>query len=221
MDWQALGREAVRLSRRYQVEVVEHFNLCPWAQRARQSGDVTEFVLFSDVPDHRATLEALGEIDRTGCSIGLILLPCLQIDSLGFGHFVSELSETARSEPGSPSTRFALAAFHPEAEADLGHPDRLVPFLRRTPDPTIQVVRQSALDAVREGFSDGTHFVDIHALGSLNLTAEDTLPLRDRIARANHRTVRRVGLESLQARVDSILRDRATTYAALGIGQRS
>ena len=55
---------------------------------------------------------------------------------------------------------FAMAAFHPDAAADLDDPERLIPFLRRTPDPTIQLVRQEALERVRGRHPQGTAFVD-------------------------------------------------------------
>lgn len=219
MDTAALARAAVRLSRRYQEEIVEAFNLCPWAQRARIQGEVTERVVLCEEPEMEAVAEAVGEIDTGGYSIGLILLPCLRLDRTDFGRFVSRMADGARSDPRAPSAHFAFAAFHPDAAPDLTDPDRLIPFLRRTPDPTIQIVRQSALDAVREGFSDGTQFVDINALSTLHLSADETLPLRDRIARSNHRTVRRVGVEAVEEQLANILRDRDKTYAALGLGR--
>src|SRR5262249_32562635 len=40
----ALSEEAVRVYRRYQIEIVEALNLCPWAERARLEGRVREVV---------------------------------------------------------------------------------------------------------------------------------------------------------------------------------
>jgi hypothetical protein len=91
-----------------------------------------------------------------------------------------------------------------------------VPFIRRTPDPTIQLVRVSSLERVREGFSDGTQFVDLRALATLGASPETTLPLRDRIARANLKTVERLGPEEVERRLLSIREDRNRTYAELG-----
>jgi len=124
--------------------------------------------------------------------------------------------ETARSRSGffcfRGSAPFALAAFHPDARADLSDPERAIPFLRRTPDPTIQLVRYEALESVREGFNEGTQFIDVKALMTLDWTREDTLPLRERIARANLRTVAKLGVEDIEQRYADIFRDRDATY---------
>ena len=49
------------------------------------------------------------------------------------------------------------------------------------------------------------------------LTAEDTLSLRERIARANKRTIARLGVDALEQRFASIREDRAAAYASLGL----
>jgi len=105
-----------------------------------------------------------------------------------------------------------MAAFHPEAQADLSDPERSIPFLRRTPDPTIQLVRYEALESVREGFNEGTQFVDAKALMTMDLTRDDTLPLRERIARTNHRTLNRLGIDAVEARFQAIFADRDAAY---------
>ncbi len=105
-----------------------------------------------------------------------------------------------------------FAAFHPDAAPDTTHAERLIPFLRRTPDPSIQLVRASALERVRAGSPEGTQFVDAAAL---DLRAVYPLPLRERIARANLATAQRIGIGELTRRLDEILRDRQETYAAL------
>src|SRR5690606_32097675 len=94
---------------------------------------------------------------------------------------------------------------------------RLVPFIRKTPDPTIQLVRLESLERVREGRFEGTQFVDIRDLAVRGLTAADTLPLRERIARSNWRTLDRVGVHVFQERFTAIRVDRAAAYAALGV----
>ncbi|MBM4362304.1 MAG: hypothetical protein FJ104_06460, partial [Deltaproteobacteria bacterium] len=97
---------------------------------------------------------------------------------------------------------------------DAATPERLVPFLRRTPDPTIQLVRCEALERVRRGSPEGTSFVDLSDLGSL-ADLRPGRPLRERVSGANFRTVKTVGLEEVAARLGAIHADRATTYARL------
>jgi hypothetical protein len=216
VDETTLRREAIRLYRRYQTEIVEALNLCPWAERARIEGRVRETVLFCTTLGEESTLEALEGIDALArdpsVEIGLLLFPRLTAAFGEFERFVSTLvtKDAARRELGTAP--FALAAFHPAARADLSDPERSIPFLRRTPDPTIQLVRCEALDRVREGFHEGTQFVDVKALMTLDWTRDDTLPLRERIARGNHRTLTRLGLPAVEERFLAIFEDRATAY---------
>ncbi len=210
-----LSREAIRIYRRYEVEIVEALKLCPWAERARLDGHVTERVVLTSELDAAEPLRLAAEVstDRS-CEIALILFPNVTVTRAEFERFVANLVtlDTGRYETGMAP--FAMAAFHPEATPDLVHAERLVPFLRRTPDPTIQLVRVSALDRVREGFQDGTAFVDPSQMGQFDFTREETLSLRERIARTNLKTIQRVGVAEIDRRLASIRADRAASYAA-------
>ena len=44
----ALRSEALRVYRRYMLEVVEGFTLCPWAAAARRDGHVVECVILAE-----------------------------------------------------------------------------------------------------------------------------------------------------------------------------
>ncbi|HVW26096.1 MAG TPA: DUF1415 family protein [Polyangiaceae bacterium] len=213
MDDAALRREAVRLYRRYQTEIVEALRLCPWAERTRLEGHVREDVILSTGLEPAPVLAAIDALSRDDAvQIGLLLFPRLRVGREAFERFVSEIvtKDAERRELGTAP--FALAAFHPDARADLGDPERAIPFLRRTPDPTIQLVRYEALESVRKGFNEGTQFVDVKVLMTLDWTREDTLPLRERIARANLRTVTRLGMDAVEALYADIFRDRDATY---------
>jgi|HubBroStandDraft_2_1064218.scaffolds.fasta_scaffold35066_2 hypothetical protein len=207
-------REAVRLYRRYQMEIVEECGLCPWAPRARLDGKVRERVLLqtsdADVSVAVSAIqELLGDHDA---EIALLIFPRIGSDRAAFERFVARVQEAdARAHPlgGIP---FVFAAFHPQAEPDLSHAERLVPFLRRTPDPTIQLLRAAAVDRVRAGTPQGTQFVDIRQLEADSVSQ---LPLRERIARTNHTTVTRMGLDRMKALLDAIVRDREETYRRL------
>jgi hypothetical protein len=91
----------------------------------------------------------------------------------------------------------------------------LIPFLRRTPDPTIQVVRQTALDRVRGTSQEGTSFFDLSSLAVLPLPQKEPLSLRQRIGQANLETTLKVGPETLEALLSDIRRDRDESYAKL------
>ena len=216
-DDNALRNEALRVYRRYMLEVVEGFTLCPWAAAARRDGHVVEHVILAEnqgSPQQSLTL-LKGLEAQLQTDIALFIYPDLELDRLGFEGFVRTLREqdAARWEVGE--IPFAMAAFHPDARADLKEPERLIPFLRRTPDPTIQVVRRAALDRVRGNSQEGTSFFDLADLGTLPLPQKEPLSLRQRIAQANLDTTLEVGVETLETLFQDIRRDRDESYARL------
>src|SRR5262245_8122359 len=129
-----LRDEALRVYARYATELVERFDLCPWARRARLDGRTRELVILGRNPQQfavsLATIEALNDEPHT--EVALLIYPELELDRLAFEGFVRELRarDAARYEFGN--SPFAMAAFHPDARADLDDPERLIPFLRRT-----------------------------------------------------------------------------------------
>jgi hypothetical protein len=214
---QAWVREATRLHERYVVELVEHFGLCPWATRARlgkrlrvevslQSGDT------SVAPSVAALDRWAGD---EGMEVGFLLFPRLDLDRVEFDRFTSEVraEDAKRHELGTAP--FAMVAFHPAASPSLEDAERIIPFLRRTPDPCIQVIRIAVLDRVRGSVPEGTQFVDVSLLDAA-LTGPVEVSVRDRVGRANLETARRVGVDELRRCMDAIRRDRDDTYAKLG-----
>jgi hypothetical protein len=210
-----LEREAVRVYRRYSAEVVEALGICPWAAKARREGKVRERVMLEPVTDLRGTVRAVRELGAdAGVEIGLLLFPRLSIERTGFERFVASVRESYGE--GMADVEMALAPFHPDAEPDLDEPERLVPFLRRTPDPTIQLVRRSVLASVRRAHGHGTGFLDPRHLDVTGVLAADPkIPLHERVARQNLDTVRELGVARLQAILDDIRQDRDRSYASL------
>jgi hypothetical protein len=209
-----LERATLEAYERYAVEVVERFGFCPWARPSRESGEVVLHVVFSSkLDDFDESLGALSALcERADApDIALFIYPLLDVDRLGFEDYVRRLRlrSEARAEPGSPPLdAYAMAAFHPQATADLGHPDRLVPFVRRSPDPTLQLVRKSALSSIK-GLASGTAFLDVSTLSVEAFRALSTPvspPLRERIAEQNLKTVKELG----PAAIDQVLTDIAT-----------
>ena len=224
-----LRREALRVYERYAVEVVEAFQLCPWARRARLDGHVRTHVLVEATPAVETVLDQMDEIFRDQrIEVGLILLPRVRWERQPFRRFVEEVRaghaarHLAARVSGPPP--LAMAAFHPHAQPDLGSAARLVTFLRRTPDPTIQIVRQSSLAAVRGPVTSGAVYapramldlVARGALGDLDAFIAEPLPMADRVAESNLATVQRQGVERIEAILDDIRADRDRAYAALG-----
>jgi len=219
----ALCDEALRVYRRYALEVVEGFTLCPWAAAARRDGHVHEAVILGENQgDPQQSLALLERLEtELETDIALFIYPDLELDRMGFESFVRTVRErdAARHEVGT--IPFAMAAFHPDAQPDASEPERLIPFLRRTPDPTIQVVRCTALDRVRGNSQEGTSFFDLSKLeaGTLPLLQKEPISLRQRIAQANLDTTLEVGVDTLEALLKDIRRDRDESYARIRGGR--
>lgn len=203
--------------RRYATEVVERYNLCPWAEHARRDGRVTERVLLQHDPsDLTPTLRAIDELcalERT--EIALLLYPRMATDRGAFERFLAQVRQAEADRQPLGAIPFAMAAFHPDASADTSDAERLIPFLRRTPDPTLQLVRQSVLERVREQHPQGTAFVDVDRLDPSMFSAEPVEDLQARIARHNLETVRERGVSEIEAILRDIRADRDRTYAQL------
>ncbi|HEY0468072.1 MAG TPA: DUF1415 family protein [Polyangiaceae bacterium] len=216
----ALRDEALRVYRRYMLEVVEGFTLCPWAAAARRDGHVVEAVILAEnQADPQQSLTLLETLQgNLETDIALFIYPDLELDRLSFESFVRTVRErdAARHEVGT--IPFAMAAFHPDARPDLKEPERLIPFLRRTPDPTIQVVRRTALERVRGNSQEGTSFFDLSNLGTVPLPEKEPFSLRQRIAQANLDTALEVGVDTLEALFQDIRRDRDESYARIRRG---
>jgi hypothetical protein len=214
---QALEREALRVYRRYVVELVEAFDLCPWAAPARRDGHVAEQVILAEnTSDPQKSLTQIAALDKQPhIEVALFIYPDLELDRLSFERFARGLREqdAARYAPGE--IPFAMAAFHPDAPVELDDPERLIPYLRRTPDPTIQLVRLSALARVRSKHPEGTSFIDVEALVSSVAFAPNKPSLRQKIAQNNLETLLKVGPATLDAVLADIRRDRDESYAGL------
>lgn len=202
--------------RRYAVEVVEALGFCPYAERSRVEGRTRELVLTSPIPSDdevRAAIESIA--DDPAIEIGLVLFPRVTIGRSKHERWVEHLRKAHASFRGGAAV-LALEGFHPDAEADTSSPERLTPFVRRTPDPTVQLTRLSALERVRRGTPQGTAFFDPSAmdLATLLETAE-ARPLHERIAERNLETVKRLRPETVARVVEDILADRDAAYAAI------
>ncbi|MGC4086474.1 MAG: DUF1415 family protein [Polyangiaceae bacterium] len=212
-------REVLRIYERYAREVVERFDFCPWAARARRTAEARPIVIFQDnLSDFSASLAAIDTlVSEPRVSVGLLIYPLVTGGRLDFEHFVRRLrqADSERHQPGQ--VPFAMAAFHPHAAPDLSDPDRLVPFVRRSPDPTIQLVRREALESVRGDVTSGTALVEVWMLSPEGLAAPEKEGVRERIAQNNLETVVEHGCAALEAIFADIAADRRESYARLGM----
>lgn len=219
-----LEHESKRLCMRYVNEIVLPYNLCPWAAPALRNQTVELFVIQEELAPGETwdaalqkSLELLRRAaERPEQELILLLFPRCTLDRLSFDAYLRELRERLRpSTPPTASSSFALAAFHPDAPRDTGSPERLIPFLRRSPDPLIQAVQSSILERLETTRPSGTGFVSPSDVLALLSRAPDPEPLRLRIAKTNLATLERVGFERVEAELEAIHEDRARTYARL------
>ena len=217
MGLEARRREALRINQRYLTEVVEALGFCPWADTVRDGDGLCRRVLFGTSIDD-ALEEATGELIETisadlEIAIGLLIFPELEIENAAFRRFVSRMEQRHAQQHARDSIPLAMASFHPQADADTSSPARLVPFVRRSPDPTIQLVRRDAMDNVRQTQNEGSVFVDnIEAF--LPLLGKRPKPsVSDGIAKANLRTVNRLGVQHVEKIIADIKTDRDRAYA--------
>ena len=193
--------EVRRIFERYLVEVVERHDLCPWARGARERGEIGFAVLWG-APDDAAWLGAaettLGE---PHVRVAMIVAPDLAIGR-------TEL-RALRDRIAARIPTAGVAEFHPEAPLDLASPARLVPFLRRAPDPLLQLVPLALLDAVRGAPPIAARGDQAAMLGGHGREPREAPS--DQIAAANHATVGRVHAE-IAATLADIAADRAASY---------
>jgi hypothetical protein len=218
-----IQRETLRVNRRYLVEVVERFALCPWALSSRRNGQVEECVFQQESSDDFApSLERVTHLaTREVIEVALFIYPRLGLARLEFEHFARRLRALDHDRHEVGKVPFAMAAFHPDAPPRLDDPDRLIPFLRRSPYPTLQLVRTSALERVRGDEPDGKSYLDLDILSLPTLALPATVPLRERIARHNLATVEREGLATVETAIRAVLRDRDQTDERLGRPKRA
>jgi hypothetical protein len=153
------AREALERNDRYLLEFVESLNLCPYAKTCRETGKLHREVLALTEPLVPEVLERIRAIEARppdSIEVALLLMPNLFIEPKPLERFVVSVRNAyeAGRDYKNP-VPFFMVAFHPDLPQDLLNADRAVTFIRRSPDPTIQLVRASVLDLARQRARDG------------------------------------------------------------------
>jgi len=183
---ESIEAEALARSDRYLREFVEALELCPFARRCRETGRLARRVLRGGRPGE-ATAAAVRELEAAPeeeVEVALLIYPEFEGDLRAF--------EELRDEVRRPLRLFHCVAFHPALPMDLSDANRAVSFLRRSPDPTLQLVRIATLDRVRSGRPAGSVYLDPSRASPDQIRDLEAPPsLSDQIAAANLRTLRR------------------------------
>jgi hypothetical protein len=199
------AREALRILDRYLVEIVEAYELCPWARTSRTGGELAVEILWG-TPTLAMWVDAANRAFAPTTKVAMLVAPELRITR-------SELHDV-RDQVAREIGTLGIAEFHPDAQFDNKTPARLVPFLRRSPDPLLQCVPLTLLDQVRGPPLTVDRSAQIAMLvkaGGIHAVKPD---IASRIASANHA---RVDQHEVEAKLAAIAADRATSYARVGI----
>lgn len=211
-----LRAEAVRLFRRYAVEMVEGLSLCPWAHVSRRDGHVRETVVLEPDLSVERVLAAIDELSADpAVEIGIVLFPLVEADRATFERFVASVRAADEAVRRPSDQAWAMADFHPGAPAVLTPDGAFTNFVRRTPDPTIQLVRQSALARVRRGDNHGSGYFDVSLLTEHTVFPPVEAPLHERVLDTNREQIEKTGLQEVAARFAAIRADRDASYAQI------
>ncbi len=201
--------EVLARSDRYLREFVEGLRMCPYAKLCRESGKLQRRVVRSreDVVPAIAEIEAL---PAQAVEVALLIFPAEpatgEPSAREFTAFCAGVRDRMFAEHGGDPPFYAVA-FHPDLPRDLKDANRAVQFVRRSPDPTLQLVRASVLRSVRGQDDGGSRFVDTSKLSLTEAMAlVSPLTLAERIAEANLSTVQREGADRLEALLRSFRR---------------
>ena len=218
MDDSDFTAEVLRINERYLREVVESFDLCPWAKSVRNTAKLHRAVYFAEADSDEVRRAVASDIEafvgNREAEIGLLIFPKIRADASAFRAFVGSLEAAHASAHPRHDIPLAMASFHPKAEADLSSPARLVAFIRRSPDPTIQLVRREAMTKVREGSGGGSVFAESLEAFMPLMGQQPKLSVSAGIAQNNLETVERVGVATVEAILHDIAEDRARSYGA-------
>lgn len=197
MERTQIANAALARSDRYLREFVEALRMCPFAKGCREDGRLHRQVLFEG-DDVQHALQAI----EPHVEVALFLFPLAAAGSLEAARAFEAFGRDVRERMPKPAA-FYCVAFHPNLPRDLRDAHRAVPFVRRSPDPTLQFVRIATLDAVRG--ASGDRYVDPSKVTPellASLHAEESLS--DRIAADNLRTILREGPDELERALRTI-----------------
>lgn len=187
---------------RYLRQFVEALRLCPYARRCREEGKLHRRVLRSRA-EALPAIAAIEALPADSVEVALLIFP----DEPAEGPAAARAFESFCADLRPHVKSFYCVAFHPNLPRDLHDAHRAVQVIRRSPDPTLQLVRVSVLATVRGGEGDGSRYLDPATLSLEQLLAVQTpLSLSDRIAEANLETLRREGPDRIEELLEGLRR---------------
>jgi hypothetical protein len=198
--------EVLRVLDRYLVEVVEAYGLCPWARQARLGGELAVEVLWGqpELAEWQEAAQAL--LARPKTRVAMVVAPELAETTGGLRGTREQVSRIVKGA--------GVAEFHPDGSRDTQTAARMVPFVRRSPDPLLQFVPFEILESVRSSTALTDLAEQAKLLGGVSTAPREDIG--DRIAETNHARVIK-DLAAFDATLDDIAADRRRSYARVGI----
>jgi hypothetical protein len=192
------------------VEIVEAYGLCPWAKPARLGGEVAVEVLWGTPTVDAWAAAASDLLGRNETRVAMVVAPELDASPATL--------RAVRDQIGTRIPTAGVAHFHPDSPLDAATAPRIVPYLRRSPDPLLQLVPLSLLDSVRGAATEITRADQLKMLG--NKAPPHRGDVADQIAVDNHARVV-AAADEVAARLAEIAADRRAAYARAGITVRT
>jgi len=194
--------EVLRLLDRYLVEIVETYELCPWARQVRPAVDV----LWGEPSFEQWLASARELLARKDTAVAMVIAPELAASPAEF--------RALRDRVAAAIPTAGVADFHPDAPLDLATPARLVPALRRAPDPLLQLVPIALLDALRNPQLAADRAEQARILGGIAKAPNSDVA--DRVAEHNFDRIS-AAADAFAAKLAELAADRARSYARVGI----
>jgi hypothetical protein len=211
-DHEAFVAEVLRINDRFTQEVVEAFDICPFARGARIQGRAIREVVLHDEPEVEPSLAVIERLEKDPRRLEVVqvIYPRLDVTPKEFEHFNARLRNAHAARTTNPV--FVHATFHPDYGCDTRTPDALVMFFRRAPDPTIQLVRFSTIQSVRKHEDRGTIVMDPSTFDWTKPPPPPPPTIPEKITRDNYDRVMRDGPEVIDRIYADIRKDRDASY---------
>lgn len=201
--------EALARNDRYLREFVEALRMCPYARVCRETGKLQRRVLWTR-EEALPAIAALEALAPDSLEVALLIFPLEpatgEPSARDFVAFCASVRDRMFAGHRGEAPFYAVA-FHPDLPRDLLDANRAVQLVRRSPDPTLQLVRASVLRSVRGRDEGGSRYVDTSKLTLEQAMAlVSPLTLAERIAQANLATLQREGPDRVEALLASFRR---------------
>jgi nitrite reductase/ring-hydroxylating ferredoxin subunit len=220
--WAAIEVAALEANDSYLTTFLEPGSFCPFSKGGRKRGQTARFVHRTESTEVEPLLARMLEVARDPSKLVIqVIVPLVEVEPAAWSAFCRALTEAGndrlRGESPDGGDILAVAPLHPELPYTTRSPYSLIPLFRRTPDPTIQWVRNDALEALYRGRTGDTVFIDPAEV--LSAVARPPAPdLFTRIAESNVKMAQRLGIAEVERTLRELAAVARERYARIVLG---